>query len=111
MMDAYAVPLEKSFCDTIDPHLYAELQGLGVKDVLDVAAFVRAKKYQPCVSTIFLIGDGGSHNYTEGDRHIYIHNGTLASVRRGEQSVAFGIQSDEYQRLMRASESPSVSKA
>ena len=77
----YAEPLSNELCDAIQPTLYAFLTHLGVNSVLDIKKFVKEQGYEPCISSIFLFGLGGSYDYTSSNgTAIWIHNGTLQRV-------------------------------
>lgn len=80
-MDEHTAPLDKETCDRVQVGLYAELQALGVTEVLDRGEFRRAEGHSPCVSSVFLVGEnpGGSYDYcTQGGVRVVVHNGTLA---------------------------------
>lgn len=94
-MDSYKLPLEKTICDKINPKCYDFLVSFGVTHILDVDTFTSVRGYQPCVSSIFLYGNGGSYSFmNEEGRQIFVHNGTLAIP----ETISF---SNEYLEILR----------
>lgn len=92
-MNMYNLPLDKKLCDRIHTNLFSFLTGLQVKFVFDIHSFIKNEKRHPCISSIFLVGDnpGGSYDFENNGRTIYVHNGTL---------VGYDVYSVKYITLM-----------
>jgi hypothetical protein len=93
-MNKYLLSLDKNICDKIDIDLYYLLTTTftSVK-ILDVEKFEICEKYEPCVSSIFVVSEGGS--YYDGDIEIY--NGTLSSIK----NVSFGSIGNKYMQILK----------
>jgi hypothetical protein len=78
-MQPHTKPLSKEICDSIDPRLYQEFLSLGVTKILDIKSFIDEHKREPCVSSIFLVGEnsGGSYVFEKDGFAYAVHNGTL----------------------------------
>ena len=77
-MDDYKILLDKGICDQIDKKCYDLISSYGVTHILDVDNFTLNRGFEPCISSIFLYGEGGSYDFIdELGRRIYIHNGTI----------------------------------
>ena len=101
-MNGCNIPIDKSICDEVGESLYEILMHYKIKSVLDVSAFVKKNGYEPCISSIFLYGGGGSYCFENDDGEtVHIHNGTLAAVRKGDDFITFSDESDEYTEILR----------
>ncbi len=60
--------------------LFTEIQ------ILDVDEFILEYKYEPCISSIFVVSLGGSYDYLIDGVECIIHNGTLS--RLGNLQIA-----------------------
>ncbi len=47
--------------------------------ILDVEAFFDEHKYEPCVSSVFVVSAGGSYDFILDGTNCYVHNGTLCT--------------------------------
>lgn len=107
-MEDHTRPLSRELCDSIRPGLFEEFSELGITQVLDISAFVKARGYFPASGSVFLVGDkpGGSYDcaLTKGryaGYTLFVHNGTLTRIEspRGEPRSVTRL-SGLYEKLM-----------
>jgi hypothetical protein len=64
----------------------AEMRHFDVQ-LFDIAAWIEEEKGKPCISSLFVCSDGGSHDIVdETYGHRFVHNGTLVDTAEISES-------------------------
>lgn len=80
-MDSSETPINYNLVKQIyGIDLANKLQDLGVTHVEDINKFIEKRRYYPSLSSIWLLGEGGSYNFHDNRwGKIKIYNGTIAN--------------------------------
>jgi hypothetical protein len=82
-MNSFNIPFDIELANSISKEITTKLLTFfDEKDIkiFDVQSFIQAKQYEPCISSIFIVSEGGSYDYEKNGTFINIHNGTLISI-------------------------------
>ena len=78
-MNNHSYPFNQTLAESISPEITQYLlKNFSKITVLNQKEFTEARGYEPCISSIFIVSDGGSFDFEIDGRSVYIHNGTLA---------------------------------
>jgi hypothetical protein len=75
----FDIDLGYSICPRTTQLLFTLFGESNIK-IIDVKSFKNHYNYEPCISSRFMVSDGGSYDYTKENYNITIHNGTLSII-------------------------------
>lgn len=82
-MNSFTIPFNADLGNSICPkttQLLFTLFGADNIKILDIDSFKNHYKFEPCISSRFIVSSGGSYDYDQEGYHITIHNGTLSMI-------------------------------
>jgi hypothetical protein len=69
--------------------------------ILDKKDFTEKRGYTPCVSSIFIVSEGGSYYYLlNSGEDVYIHNGSVGSLIVPSGCMPFNQFSEKYEKAV-----------
>ena len=89
-MNTCTTPFDKTIGNSISPQMTELLLSLfdDIK-IIDIKQFQEKYEFEPCISSRFMVTEGGTCYFKKNGYHIVTHNGTLHNIIEVPQVIRF----------------------